>query len=321
MSLTVRDMDLLEGLGIFRVLTLAQIREHYFNGLVRPLVQRRLGRLRDKGYLRAFPFGDSGTLAWTLTSDGARLIRRSPKVFRRPPNRNTLPHDLAVAEIGLRLRRLGLLHDWMSAYEIELGTDDRERHIPDAVFRLKVGEEILGPIGLEVENSLKSRTRINEMLFEYRTHLKMTDLWLFWRKEWMGRIFRETPTNVEPRIWIGARSIADGVCLELEDLSGEQLDLESLTDTPADIADINPEETEYEDEEEDNPSDSARFTRGNTPMPAVLIARDPSLTTMCEKGVTAGTLDVGCWEGNERELEGEDKEQNKNIETGRGNGE
>lgn|GEM_PF-2395949 len=72
MTVTRRDMTLINGLGNFRVLTLSQIRKYYFGDLARSLVQRRLGVLRDKNLLRSYPFGEQGALAWTLTSEAAR---------------------------------------------------------------------------------------------------------------------------------------------------------------------------------------------------------------------------------------------------------
>lgn len=256
MTVTQRDMTLIYGLGNFRVLTLSQIRKYYFEGLARSLVQRRLGLLRDKNLLRSYPFGDQGALAWTLTSEAARLIERPERVFRRPPNRNTLVHDLSVAGVGLELERLGILHEWLSTYEMELGLHGKDRHIPDAIFRLKIGDTLLGPIALEVENSLKCRDKIRRLLFEYSEWFKVTDLWLFWRKEWMLKTFREVAGKFpEPRLWFAAESLDHMPKHEhkivLTDIHGAALNLEDFAqisrakqstagDTPTDTHSIGP---------------------------------------------------------------------------------
>ena len=236
MTVTQRDMTLINGLGNFRVLTLSQIRKYYFGDLARSLVQRRLGLLRDKNLLRSYPFGEQGALAWTLTSEAARLIERPERVFRRPPNRNTLVHDLSVASVGLELERLGILHEWLSTYELELGLYNKERHIPDAIFRLKIGDTLLGPIALEVENSLKCRDKIRRLLFEYSEWFKVTDLWLFWRKKWMLNTFREVGAKFpEPRLWFAAESLDHTPKTEhkivLTDIHGAALNLEDFAQT------------------------------------------------------------------------------------------
>ncbi len=249
MAVTKRDLALLNGLGNFRVLTMSQIRRYYFDDLARPLVQRRLSKLRAQKLLRSYPFGGQGALAWTLTSHAARLVERSEKIFRRPPNRNTLAHDLVIADIGLQLQELGILHEWLSTYEIELGLYHTQRHIPDAIFRLKVGDKLFGPIALEVENTLKSRQRINGMLYEYAEWFRVTDLWLFWRKDWMAKAFRKAAKNQEaPRVWIGKDSLNIENLLLLEDLQHNILDLKKMSksvnaaersDTPSDTHAIN----------------------------------------------------------------------------------
>lgn len=167
MAITDRDERVLQALGTFRVLARWDIESTFFEGRGRDLVQRRLSKLRKQGVIRSFPFGEYGRLAWTLTADGARIVGRPPHIFNRPPNRNTIPHDLACARVGLKLQSLGILSEWVSAYEIEsrsFSYHRRNEHIPDAVFRLNINGQIVGPIALEMELTLKTRARIEEVV-------------------------------------------------------------------------------------------------------------------------------------------------------------
>ena len=300
MAVTKRDSILLDGLGCFRVLTLSQVRTHYFGGLARPLVQRRLGRLRAQNILRSYPFGEQGSLAWTLTSEGARIVGKPEKIFRRPPNRNTLRHDLVIADIGLELRRLGILHEWLSTYEIEQSLYGTDRHIPDALFRLKIGEQFFGPIALEVENTLKGRERIRSMLYEYEHWFKVTDLWMFWRKEWMAKAIKEVAEyRSEPRIWIGNSSVEDSSKLKLTCTDGSQLDLAQLakkTDTPCDTHPISEFEAKDVLATSDKSFPSANLAKSSTLASALPDFPDPSLSTIergQERKLDYGVSDTG----------------------------
>jgi hypothetical protein len=328
-------MVLIQGLGKFRVLTLPQIRKYYFNGLARPLVQRRLGKLRAQNLLRAYPYGEQGALAWTLTSEAARLIERPERVFRRPPNRNTLAHDLAIAGIGLELERLGILYEWLGTYELELGLYHKERHIPDAIFRLKIGDTILGPIALEVENSLKCRDKIRSLLFEYSEWFKVTDLWLYWRKDWMLRAFRDVAKRFpEPRLWFAKHSLDCGNLLLLEDVEGVLLDLESYSqrsneepqnkasqsDTPTDTHDIMALEPTSVIREIEKSNRFRRLSSPDTLASAFPDLTDHSLSTinLGEAVVSKGIWTKGC---RVRNKEGEEEEFKKELklEGGLGN--
>lgn len=304
MAVTKRDSILLEGLGCFRVFTLSQIRTHYFGGLARPLVQRRLSKLRAQNLLRSYPFGEQGAHAWTLTSAGARAVGKPEKIFRRPPNRNTLLHDLVIADIGLELRRLGILHEWLSTYEIERSLFKSDRHIPDALFRLRIGEQLFGPIALEVENTLKSRERIRRMLYEYEHWFKVTDLWMFWRKEWMARSIRNVAGSKEkPRIWIGKTSIDSGPRLELVGLDGAQLDLAEMAqgeppqaDTPCDTHPISEFQAEDVLWNSGKSFSSKSLGESSTPASALPDFPDPSLSTIergQERKLDYGVSDTG----------------------------
>lgn len=232
MAITDRDMSVLTALGTFRVMTASQIRRYFFNGLDRALVQRRLGRLRAQGVLRSFPFGPAGELAWTLTTEGARVIDRPSRIFLRPPNRNTLLHDLSCVEVGLRLNSMKFLSDWVGAAEIESRSysyENRHEHIPDAVFRLKIGSENVGPVGLEVEQTLKTRERIREVVRYYESSRVVTDLWFFWNMDWMGRALEELKVNDRINIWVAERSLSSRLTLRLRDREGRVLDLEELS--------------------------------------------------------------------------------------------
>lgn len=321
MTVTNRDLALLEGLGTFRVLTLEQIQKHYFGGLRRCLVQRRLGKLRAKNLLRSFPFGDRGLLAWTLTAEAARRIGRPTQIFRRPPNRNTLVHDLEVADLGLEFKRLGILHEWLSTYEIERELYSSGRHVPDALFRLQVGGRLLGPIALEVENTLKSQERIRTMLSEYYHYFKVTDLWLFWKKDWMRRNFkRHASKGGQPRVWVAKNSLHGPNKFLVEDLRGATLDVYALgksaedvnearaqssvlSDTPSDtsaISTIDPQDLLREHKKH---CDSGDFGSSDTPASAFTDVTDPSLSTSTirDKGVSNRIRTTECLEVGKKE--------------------
>lgn len=334
MRLTPRDERLLTGFGHFRVLTLQQVQRYYFGGAARNNVQERLSQLRDAKLLRAFPFGEHGKLAWTITAEAARAIGRPPHIFRRPPNRNTLPHDLVAAEIGLRLGEMGVLHEWISAYELQIRAakpNAEVAHVPDAVFRLKFGENIVGPIALEVENTYKSLARIEKRIDDYRCYGKMTDLWFLWREDWMGRTLKKLPRILnrdfrhEPplRVWIGKKSYNDDLDLTLEGPKDEVLDVAALAgfvtqkvQTPVPTEASEKESIGLPEGDDESSQEVERLRARRTPNSDGLITRAnyPYTYDVCGVVGTAGPMELGCGERKEKldecgKIEGGEREK------------
>ncbi len=233
--ITPRDEHVLRLLGMFRVMTLKQIREHCFTHLSVPLVQRRLAKLRMAKLVRAFPFGVSGTNAWTLTSEGARASGFSEGAYTRPPNTNTIHHDLIVTEYGLRMNVLGKVNAWLGAHELMSKSDFKKTksRIPDATFELDglfKGNKVAA---LEVENTTKDDRRLADFVQDYYYLAgDISDVFIAWRTtslrerlEHRIHDFKKHKWQHPARFWFSDYSLNNGLCFEFTDLKGEKLSL------------------------------------------------------------------------------------------------
>lgn len=237
--ITPRDERVLHLLGRYRVMTLKQIREACFTSLSIPLVQRRLTKLRLAKLIRSFPFGVSGTNAWTLTAEGARASAFDPKCFSRPPNTNTVPHDLIVTEYGLRMNVHPSCSLWTAAHELQRDSKFAmfKGRMPDASFKWEGLTKSWSVAALEIENSTKDNRRLKEIAWEYfRMENFCSDVFIAWRSPGLRRrleekfreVFEEVGSHLV-RVWFSDYSLNDGLCFDFTSLTGEKL---SLVSTP-----------------------------------------------------------------------------------------
>lgn len=233
--ITPRDEHVLRLLGMFRVMTLKQIREHCFTQLSVPLVQRRLAKLRMAKLVRAFPFGVSGTNAWTLTSEGARASGFTESAYTRPPNTNTVHHDLVVTDYGLRMNVFGRINGWLAAHELMSKSNfkDTKSRIPDAVFEMDGIFKDSKLAALEVENTTKDDRRLTDFVHDYfLLNAEISDVFILWRSMSLRMRLRHRIEEYKykkwrtpPRFWFSNSSLNNGLCFDFTSLNGETFNL------------------------------------------------------------------------------------------------
>lgn len=234
-TITLRDEKVLKLLGLFHVMTVKQVQEAAFEGRSEILAYKRLAKLRSAELVRSFPFGISGQSAWSLTAEGARSAGFDEKVFRRPPNRNTVQHDLIVADIGLKLLQRDLVHSWIGAHELCRNSFFQRYNlrIPDATFELVNTNNSRQLSALEIENTTKDNRRLKDFAGDYAGNSMVSDVFIFWRsrglRDRLHKIaFERTKgatSSLAPTFWFSEKSLNEGLCFEFINLKGQKVNL------------------------------------------------------------------------------------------------
>lgn len=118
-------------------------------------------RWRQAGWVESRQLTVDGPSFLWLTTAGSRIAASPFRTWR--PNAAFVPHIEAVTEIRLLLERQLRLGAWVSERSLAktLCAEGTRAHLPDAVLHTDQGE-----LAIEVELTLKSRSRLETLLFE-----------------------------------------------------------------------------------------------------------------------------------------------------------
>lgn len=159
MKLQKRDLEIIKCCYEQQFLTIDQIEKFYFKSAHQNLARRRILKLRNTGLLmteKSIVAGLSKIVR--LTKTGQKLAE-SDAAFKVPQTRSidiaTLIHDSTVTSVRLRLAQL-----WDGAWICERVLKDRYKINPDGIVQFESGFNV----AIEVENSIKGRTRFLELL-------------------------------------------------------------------------------------------------------------------------------------------------------------
>ncbi len=164
MELQVRDEGILRICFEHQFLTHQHVEQFFPGASARSLAYRRIERLVTGGYLQWDPMLQvNGHGILRLTRQGAELAKTLTTVElkrARALSEVRLRHDAAVIETRLRLE-----HFWDGKFVCERAIRKKEfEELPDGLFYFPSGRVVV----LEVENSLKGRTRFQELLGRWK---------------------------------------------------------------------------------------------------------------------------------------------------------
>ena len=171
LKLQKRDLWILEGLAKMRFLTTSHIARLYFGG-ARSITNRRLRRLRQARYVRAFSRGLNTDMIFSLLpagSDALGEIVRSDAAPRCPRRLDgQIDHLLAINTVRIALAATligGSLHDWQSDWELRRYASADT--VPDARFKISWPEIGERSFALEVEYHTRSPRRFLSKMLRY----------------------------------------------------------------------------------------------------------------------------------------------------------
>ncbi len=178
---TKRDAYLMKSLSTYGMLGSSHIKNHFFGGIARTTVLRRLRLLESKGLIKRVMGLESQELLWMLTTKGGREMRVTiPKTHW---SKNMLEHDYLLVDLRLNLEVSGIAHSWMPEHLIRSeifrkhgAKDIHERIVPDGLIGIQVNGKNES-VALELELNLKNQTRIKKTLHRYISKGGFYALW------------------------------------------------------------------------------------------------------------------------------------------------
>ena len=174
MKLTERDIGILKFINEFGFSEMPQIERRF--GLKKPRSYQLLTRLVEEGYVKHERVFHGRHGIYRLSRKGAKLTHLPP--LARVPLAN-YKHDITLMEVYLRLREQYPQALWIS--ERELKRDKyfdgvgKFGHLSDGLLVFKDGKRI----AVEVELSLKSRNRVEQILRWYGGVFEIEEVWYY----------------------------------------------------------------------------------------------------------------------------------------------
>lgn len=181
MKLTPRDLRLLKLLANYGMLSTHQIEKFVFNSIATTTVLRRLRVLERANLLKRIIGLESHELLWMLTAEGGRTAR--VMVPKSKWSKKMLEHDHKLVGLRIALEMSGISHSWTPEHEIRSfivrkhGVKNmKDRIVPDALMGIEVNG-FKYSVAIELELTLKNKTKIRKTLSRYMEKGKFHALW------------------------------------------------------------------------------------------------------------------------------------------------
>lgn len=189
MKFTNRDIELLNFINEFGFCEILQI-EKRFN-LKKSRAYQIMKRLENACLIkleRIF-YGRNGV--YTLTSDGARCTDLPP--IHNIPKDNYI-HQLTVINTYLNLMKQFPESTWLSERRLRrdksiYGVGNKIKHIADGILIFSDKQ-----IAIEVELTMKSLQRLEDIIFSYAIHDKIKEVWYYCSHETIKKVQRAAET-------------------------------------------------------------------------------------------------------------------------------
>ena len=175
MKLTERDMKILRFINEFGFCEMPQIEKRF--GMKKPRCYQVIRRLIDAKLIthqRIF-YGRHGVLY--LTKQGAACTDLPPI---KGIAKDSYIHQLTVIDIHTILRERFIDSSWLSERRIRYekfmdGIGKEGFHLPDAILI----DPNFGQIAIEVELTMKSKKRLEDILWDYMLHKDIKEVWYY----------------------------------------------------------------------------------------------------------------------------------------------
>jgi hypothetical protein len=176
--ITERDREILRLINRFGYLTAAQVAK--LMGMSKRMTYLRLQRMVQKRYLnhRRVLFGQAGI--YRCSARGLEEIEA--ELGRFPARLQTLPHNLAVADVAAALLERYPGSEWITERELRREAGQKfgvgaNVHVPDGVLVLANREKI----AVEYENTTKAKATLNKILRDYLRKSEYYEVWFICR--------------------------------------------------------------------------------------------------------------------------------------------
>lgn len=171
MLVTARDRHLFEKLYAYGMLSTKQINQLIFDGIAKTTTLRRLRILEGEKFIQRISGLESHEYLWGLAQAGAQIIGR--ELIKKHWNKNLLDHDYKLLCLRLTLEKFGMVKMWKPEHELKHlvyakygHKDAKKKLVPDGIIISGNGNKV-GTHALELELTLKNKTRIDEIVMSY----------------------------------------------------------------------------------------------------------------------------------------------------------
>lgn len=175
MMLTIRDMEILKFINEFGFFEMPQI-EKRFN-MKKPRSYQVMSRLIDAELVKHQRIFHGRHGVFYLSKRGADCTDLPP--IKGIPKDNYI-HQLKIIDLYLLLRTRFPDFNWISERRIKheefmevIGK--KHSHLPDGIFI----DPDLGQIAIEVELTMKSKKRLEDILWDYMLHKHIKEVWYY----------------------------------------------------------------------------------------------------------------------------------------------
>jgi len=174
-----RDIHLFYTLLEYKIMSFHQIRKFIFSNTRQQVTYRRLLKFLLGGYIeRIFlPHGDRYMSAYSLSENGLKKLVevKGVQMARYQLRSNSIDHDLALVEIGERLKNAGGVVKYLTENILRSTIDydeawryrDFVQNCSDACLEIERDDRIIR-IAVEYESTLKSNERYERKFMDYR---------------------------------------------------------------------------------------------------------------------------------------------------------
>jgi hypothetical protein len=176
--ITERDKQILRLINRFGYLTAAQVMR--LMGMSKRMTYLRLQKMVQEKYLnyRRVLFGQAGIYRCSLRG----LEEIEAELGRFPIRLQTLPHNLAVADIAAALLERYSGAAWTTERELRREAGQKfgvglNIHVPDGILVLNSGEKI----AVEVELTAKTKATLGKVLRDYLRKSEYYEVWFICR--------------------------------------------------------------------------------------------------------------------------------------------
>lgn len=181
LTVTVRDIELLQKLSVYGMLSTKQVNALVFNSIAITTVLRRLRLLEAGFYVKRILGLESQDVLWVLTEKGALMAEVG--VPKRHWSKSLLEHDFKLLQLRIAMEGCGVSRDWHPEHEIRAEIfksnnfrDAKQKVIPDGLMSIE-RKGFKESVAVELELHMKNAKRYEEIFRKYAGNQKITWIW------------------------------------------------------------------------------------------------------------------------------------------------
>jgi len=191
-----RDKEMLKTISELGLISTKQVRHLFFNDdVAMTTVLKRLRLLEKERLIKRVKGLECFELLWSIDHKGAKLIEK--EFYKTTWNKAMIDHDHKLSSLRQLFSKLKLFESWIPEHEIRSHIFKKfsfkgghNKLIPDGLVTIKKNGK-LETWAIEMELSLKNKTRYEKIFKEYGKKENVKGIWYFVRGESLFKSLKE----------------------------------------------------------------------------------------------------------------------------------